>query len=234
MSKMSVTSLIILSAAVAACSDSATHRTVTAPDVGPALSEEGLTFGDAPAYYSFGFTADGPLDVFFAADDAFGRKADAQIAAAPLVASSRATGHVGLSFTAPVFGVVMSQNYSFVAASTPSAPAFTADGEYEMMLTSATGRTNKVHGNVICMGTSGNTARIAGQITKLWVNNVQVPIAAATHNIWVVVDNGEGQAPPDQVSLMGFTNAATAQLHCAAGTPTVVFPNQAGNVQVQP
>jgi hypothetical protein len=33
---------------------------------------------------------------------------------------------------------------------------------------------------------------------------------------------------------MGFQTAPVAATHCAVGTPTIVFPNQEGNVQVQP
>ena len=73
-----------------------------------------------------------------------------------------------------------------------------------------------------------------GQITKVWRNGVQVPITGATHAFWVVVDNGEGGGTADQVSLMRFSNAATAQFYCANGFSSVVFPNQEGNVQVQP
>ena len=85
------------------------------------------------------------------------------------------------------------------------------------------------------MGITGNTARIAGQITKAWRNGVPVPIPARTHNVWVVIDNGEGQGgAPDQVSPIGFQTAPVAATHCAVGTPTIVFPNQEGNVQVRP
>ena len=112
--------------------------------------------------------------------------------------------------------------------------AFDTWRRLEMELTTATGRTNKVHGDIICMGITGNTARIGGQITKLWVNNVQVPIAGPTHNHWVVVDNGQGQATPDLVSLMQYTIAPGAQAHCATGLPSFVSPNQEGEVLVQP
>jgi hypothetical protein len=33
---------------------------------------------------------------------------------------------------------------------------------------------------------------------------------------------------------MRFSNEATAQIYCATGFLSVVFPNQEGNVQVQP
>ena len=84
---------------------------------------------------------------------------------------------------------------------------------------------------MICMNTFGNTTRIAGQITRFWRNGVQARIPpTGTHNIWVVVDKGEGQATPDLVSLMRFSNAATAQIYCATGFLSVVFANQEGDV----
>jgi hypothetical protein len=210
---------MVLCAAMAACSDTATKSTVTAPDVRRAISE-------APAGFSVGFTYDGPFDVAFATE-----VPSTQMAAAAQAASGgRASGHVGLNL--PASPGVVSEKYSFVALSADPSTPFAAKGQYEMELTTATGRTNKVHGEIICMGITGNTARIGGQITKIWVNNVQVPIAGPTHNHWVVVDNG--QATPDLVSLMQYTIAPGAQAHCATGLPSVVFSNQEGEVQVQP
>ena len=237
MSKVSLSSLIVLCAVLTACSDKNANRTVTAPTVRPAFSE-------APADLAVAYTPDGPFDLGLASENATAQLAGAQLlgaqllgaqlAAAPQAASGgRASGHVGLPSGVPGLGIA-SENYSFVALSTDPATPFAAKGEYELLLTTVAGVTNKVHGEVICMGITGNTARIAGQITKVWRNGVQVPITARTHNVWVVIDNGEGQGTPDQVSLMGFQTAPVAATHCAVGTPTIVFPNQEGNVQVQP
>jgi hypothetical protein len=221
MSKVNVTSLIVLCATLAACADTDTNRTVTAPDVRRTLTE-------TPAGFSVGFEYDGPFEITFATE-----AASTQMAAAAQAASgSRASGHVGLNF--PGSAGVVSEKYSFVALSADPSTPFAAKGEYEMQLTTATGRTNKVQGEIICMGITGNTARIAGQITKIWVNNVQVPIAGPTHNHWVVVDNGQSQATPDLVSLMQYNIAAGAQAHCATGLPSFVAANQEGEVQVQP
>jgi hypothetical protein len=191
--------------------------------VRPALSE-------ALADLRAGSTPDGPFDLVFPTEDA-----STQMAAAPQAASgSRASGHVGFPTGVPGVGIA-GESYSFVALSTDPATPFAAKGQYEVMLTGVTGNTNKIEGDVVCMNTFGNTARVAGQITKLWRNGVQVPVPpTATHNIWVVVDNGEGKATPDLVSLIRFSNAATAQSYCATGFSSVVFPNQEGNVQVLP
>jgi hypothetical protein len=228
MSKASRTSLMVLCAALAACSNGETNPTLTAPDVRREIGEAPADLGGVA------FTPDGSFDFTVATDDASATLAAAQLAAAPQAASGgRASGHVGFPTPLPVVGLA-SEKYSFVALSTDPATPFAAKGEYEVMLTTVTGVTNKIHGNVICMGTTGTTARIAGQITKFWRNGVPAPIPARTHNVWVVIDNGEGQATPDQVSPMGFVLAPVAATHCAVGTPTVVFFNQEGNVQVQP
>jgi hypothetical protein len=222
MSKVSLTSLVVLCAALAACSDSHTNRTVTAPDGGPALSE-------APADLGVGLTVDGPFDLVFATE-----ASSAQLAAAPQAATGgRASGHVGFNFSAPFGGNLVSEQYSFVALGTDPLTPFAAKGQYEMMLTLANGVVQQVHGDVICMSTVGNTTRIAGQITKLWVNNVQRPLTGATHNFWTVTDNGEPGAT-DITSLMLFSNAVNAQFHCTTGFTPPSFPNQEGNVQVYP
>ena len=232
MSKASVTSLIVCCAALAACADGATTRTVTAPDARPSLSE-------APADFGVAYTLDGPLDVGFASEEASAQLAGAQVAGARLAAApqaasgSRASGHVGFPSGVPGTGIA-SEQYSFVALATDPATPFAAKGQFEVMYTTAAGAAIKIHGDVVCMSTFGNTARVAGQITKVWRNGVQSPITANTHAIWVVVDNGEGQGTSDQVSLMRFSNAGTAQTYCATGFLSVVFANQEGNVQVQP
>ncbi len=223
MSKVSLASLMVLCAALAACSDRDTNRTLTAPDMRPALSE-------ALADAGIGLTVDGPFDLSLATE-----AASAQMAASAqrAVTGGRASGHVGFTFSPPFGGNLSSEQYSFVALSTDPA-TLAATGQYEMMLTLATGVVQKVHGDVICMSTVGNTTRIAGQITKLWVNNVQRPLTGATHNFWTVTDNGEGQGTPDFTSLMLFSIAANAQFHCTTGFTPPSFFNQEGNVQVQP
>jgi hypothetical protein len=223
---------MVLCAALAACSDNTTDRTLTAPDVRREI-------GESPADLGVAYTLDGPFDFTSASADASAQLAGAQLLGAQLPASpraasgSRASGHVGFPSGLPGTGIA-SEKYSFVALSTDPATPFAAKGQFEATYTTAAGADVKIHGDVVCMLTFGNTARAAGQITKLWRNGVQAPITANTHAYWVVVDNGEGQGTPDQVSLLRFSNAATAQTYCATGFHSVVFPNQEGNVQVQP
>ena len=224
MSKVSLFGLIVLCAALAACSEKDTNHMVTAPSVGPA-------FNEAPADFGVGYTAEGPFDVALTTE-----AQSAQMAASAQAATgSRASGHAGFSSGVPSLGIA-SEQYSFVALGTDPSTPFAAKGEYEMTLTTTAGRQNKVHGDVICMSTVGNTTRIAGIITKLWVNNVQVPIPTPgpTHNFWTVTDTGEGQGTADAVSLMVYTIAPGAQFHCATGFTPQQFPIQEGNVQVQP
>ena len=233
MSKVSFASLMVLCAALAACSNRETNRTVTAPDTRPAFSEAAADLGVA-------YTLDGPSDLTFASEDAFAQLAGAQLlgaqlAAAPQAASgSRASGHVGFPVGVLPLGTgIASEQYSFVALRTDPATPDAAKGQFEVMYTTPAGGEIKIHGDVVCMNTFGNNARVAGQITKVWRNGVQSPITANTHAFWVVVDNGEGQATTDLVSLVRFSNAAIAQTYCATGFLSFVFPNQEGNVQVE-
>ena len=227
MSKGSVPSLMVLCAALAACSDADTTRTVTAPDARPALSA-------VPADVGFAVTPDGPLDVFFTTGDASTPQAAAAMAAARQPATGgRASGHVGFEFSPPAVGL-LSEKYSFTALSEGPAPTFAAKGQFEVMLTAVTGLELKFHGDVICMSAVGNTARIAGRITKGWVNGVPTPITGAGYPIWTVTDDGEGEGTTDTASPMFFNSAANAQLHCAVGFPPPQFPIQEGNVQVRP
>ena len=242
MSKASVTSVIVLCAALAACSDDVTTRTLTAPDARGDVSE-------APAGLGASYTIDGPSDLDRATDEASApfavmssaRALGAQVAASPNAASGpRGTGHVGLYFT-PNPGIV-SEKYSFVALRTDPATPLAAKGQYEVQYTTGSGVEIRIQGDVDCMTTfvgtpgqfGGSTARASGPIRKVWRNNVAVPITAATHAFWVVVDNGEGQQTfPDYVSLMNFAPVGIAQNFCANGFGIQVFANQEGNVQVR-
>jgi hypothetical protein len=231
MSKASLPRLTILCAALAACADASTNRTLTAPDARPSLNE---TAADAGVSY----TVDGPPDAGLGSEDSAMRMAGAEamaaLAASPQAASGdRAMGHVGLTF--PANPGIVSEKYSFTALRTDLATPDAAKGQYEVTYTTGAGTTIKIHGDVSCMNVFGNNARAAGPIRKVWRNGVQIPITANTHAFWVVVDNGEGSSmPPDQVSLVRFSNATIAQTFCATGFLSFVFANQEGNVQVRP
>ena len=224
MSKVSFSSLMLLCAALAACSNGDTHRTLTAPNRSAALNE-------VPADLRGGATVDGPFHVTFGP-----AAASTQMAASAQAASGgRASGHVGLTLGFGFFTNIASEQYSFVALSTDPATPFAAKGQYDMTLTTASGVVQEFHGEVICMAVVGNTARIAGQLTSVVINGIPRPInPAASHNIWSVTDNGEGQGASDTASPMIFFPAARAPLHCATDFIPPQFANEEGNVQVKP
>jgi hypothetical protein len=223
MSKFSLPSLIVLCAALSACAESATNPLVTAPGARRASIE-------SPADLRGASTVDGPSDVTFA------REAQStQMAASTQAASGgRASGHVAFSFSPAWFGVA-SEEYNFVALRTDPLTPFAAKGQYRMTLTTATGVLQEFHGEVVCMNVTGNTARVVGQLTSVVVNGIPRAINPnASHNIWNVTDNGEGQGTTDTASPMIFFPAAIAPLHCATDFIPPQFATQAGNIQVQP
>ena len=221
MSKTPRPSLLVLCAALAACADSG--PTATAPEARP-------TFNVAHADGAASLTADGPADIALTSD-----AASAQMAASARAATGgRASGHVGFTFSPPLGGNLVSEQYSFVALATDPLTPFAAKGHYVMRLAVANGIEQRVEGEVICMSTVGNTTRVAGRIDKFLVNNVESPLGTRTHNFWTVTDNGEGQGSADFTSLMLFSTPANAQYHCTTGWTPPSFNNQEGNVQVQP
>ena len=229
MSKVAIPTLIVLCATLAACSE---RSRPTGPDAAASISE-------APADVGGSYTIDGPPAHGFATDEATAQSPGAHLLGAQLAASaqsasgSRSSGHVGLFTLGPATGIA-SEKYSYVALQTDPA-TLAAKGQYEIQYTTVAGAEVKIHGEVSCMiAFAGSTARAMGPITKVWRNGVPSPITANTHAYWVVVDNGEGAANPDFVSLMRFGNAGIAQNFCVNGFGSSVFANQEGNIQVQP
>lgn len=212
MRNMRIAALIAFSFVFVGCSDPAS-RDIAGPDAGAPLFNEVPDGG-------IGLTAEGPFDGVAASEDPSAQQA---------ATGGRATGHVAFDFSPPFLGVVVSEKYSFTALSIDPPPPFAAKGQYELQLTTPTSA-NKVHGEVVCLRIVGNTARIGGRITKLWINNVQVP--TTLFNLWTVQDNGEGEGPSDLASLMRFTNEATARSHCAVGFALEQLPPNEGNIQV--
>ena len=226
MSKVSRSSVIALCAVLAACADSATNPTVTAPGAGPAFNESLADLRGAG-------TADGPFDVVLGS----GNASTQQASAAPQAATGgRASGHVYLTLGTGFFTTLASEEYSFTALSTSNSPTpLAAKGQYEIIIITATGVVQEIHGVVICMNVTGNTARMVGQITTVVVDGVPRAInPARSHNIWNVTDNGEGQPTTDTASPMIFFPATIAPLHCANDFIPPQFTNEKGNIQVQP
>jgi hypothetical protein len=226
MLKVSRSSVIALCAVLAACADDATKPTLTAPDARPSSN---VSLADLRG----AVTEDGPFDLVLGS----GNGSMQQAASAPQAATGgRASGHVYLTLGTGFFTTLASEQYSFVALSTSNSPTpFAAKGQYEITLILATGVVQEVHGEVICMNVTGNTARMVGQITRVLVDGVPRAInPARSHNIWNVTDNGEGQPTTDTASPMIFFPAAIAPAHCATDFIPPQFANEKGNVQVQP
>ena len=226
MSKLSRSSVIALCAMLAACAESATNPTVTEPGARPASSESLADLRGAG-------TVDGPFDVVLGSATA----STTQAAAAPSAATGgRASGHVYLTLGTGFFTTIATEQYSFTALSTSNSPTpLAAKGQYDLTIITATGAVQEIHGAVICMNVSGNTARMVGQITSVVVNGIpRVINPNQSHNIWNVTDNGESQPTTDTASPMIFFPAAIAPLHCANDFIPPQFTNEKGNVQVQP
>lgn len=226
MSKVSRSSVIALCAVLAACAESATNPTLTAPDAQPA-------FNQLPADLRGAVSVDGPFELVLGSGSASTQQA---AAAARAATGGRASGHVALTLGTGFFTALASEQYSFTALSTAnSSTPLAAKGQYDVTIVTATGVVQELHGSVICMTVSGNTARFAGQLTSVVVNGIPRAINPAnSHTIWNVTDNGEGQATTDTASPMIFFPASLAPLHCASDFIPPQFNNEAGNVQVKP
>jgi len=104
-------------------------------------------------------------------------------------------------------------------------------GEFELKSNQVAGGL-RIHGDVVCFTIIGNTARLAGLVEQS-----DTPLAPeGTYFVWTIVDNGEGQNdPPDLTSdFVGpFPSAAAAAFHCATGFNVAPFyPVESGNLQV--
>jgi hypothetical protein len=90
----------------------------------------------------------------------------------------------------------------------------------------------RVHGDVTCFTIVGNTARLGGVIERS-----DTPGLAGAEVVWTVVDNGEGDNdPPDLTSDFFLVGSGGAQFHCAVGFAFAapVLPVLSGNLQVHP
>jgi hypothetical protein len=226
MSKVSRSSVIAFCAVLAACAESATNTMVTEPAARPSLNESLADVRGA-------VTADGPSDFVLGLGNASMQRASA----APQAATGgRASGHVYLTLGTGFFTAVASEEYSFNALSTSNSPTpLAAKGQYDLTIITATGAVQEIHGSVICMTVTGNTARMAGQITSVVVNGIPRAInPASSGNIWNVTDNGEGNGTADTASPMIFFPVTVVPLHCANDFIPPQFANEKGNVQVKP
>ena len=140
-------------------------------------------------------------------------------------AQQEVTGHANILL--PIFGGA-EEKYSNSAIRHADG---TVSGQFELKSAQVAGGV-RIHGDIVCFTIIGNTARLAGL-----VDQSDTPLAPeGTYFIWTVVDNGEGQNdPPDLTSdFVGpFTALGAATFHCASGINVGAFyPLQSGNLQV--
>ena len=84
-----------------------------------------------------------------------------------------------------------------------------------------------IHMKLDCLRVLANTATMSGVVTQ---SGGAFPFNVGSHVRFTVVDNGEGQAPPDMISLVFFYG--TFPISCNAGFEAPVNQVEHGNVQV--
>lgn len=223
MTKVSLTSLVVACAALAACSDKDVNN-VTAPDLQSSRNEVSAEMRGAS-------TVDGPADIAFARGGVSSQLSKSVRAAT----GGHASGPVMLTLGTGFFTNIATEEYNFVSLTTGNSPTpFAAKGQYRMKLVTTTGVVQEFEGEIVCMGITGNQARMAGQLTSVVINGIPRAInPAASHNIWNVTDNGEGKGAIDTASPMIFFPATAAPLHCANDFIPPQFANETGNLQVR-
>jgi hypothetical protein len=110
--------------------------------------------------------------------------------------------------------------------------ADTAKGEFEYHDQTGQGPDLTVHGDVLCVSTSGNTARVIGRVTRS--NDALLPEGTAV--LWLAEDNGEGiNEPVDRVTRLHPIGNILPKDPCRAKfpepPPTRLIAS--GNIQVQ-
>jgi hypothetical protein len=92
-----------------------------------------------------------------------------------------------------------------------------------------------MHGTVTCFTIIGNMALIAGIVDRVesFAPGQENLIPGAGFRL-VVVDNGNGDDPPDMGSNARFGLPASSQQFCQNGVPFNLEPIQHGNVTVRP
>ena len=90
-----------------------------------------------------------------------------------------------------------------------------------------------IHGDIVCYAIDvlTNTARVSGHITSSDPQMLDDQDA-----VWIVQDNGEGNGPPDKISLYSTIphNAADPNANCAvsSGLAPTMYEIVTGNVQI--
>ncbi|HKW03378.1 MAG TPA: hypothetical protein VJN96_26370 [Vicinamibacterales bacterium] len=106
-----------------------------------------------------------------------------------------------------------------------------AKGEFEYHDQTGQGPTLAVHGDVVCLSVSGNTALLVGKITDS--NDIALPVDTVV--AWLAQDNGEGiNEPVDLVSRPSPIGSKLPKESCAFKLPALKLNLiVSGNIQVQ-
>jgi hypothetical protein len=194
---------------LAACADSATNRTIAAPDARPAL--------DVAA-------APGDITVTdLATDEELVVAAD--VGTEQAATGGRATGHADITIsTAPT---TPARRLSFSALSTGAFP--NAKGQAEVHIVSSLGLTD-VHADVDCLAILGNNAWVSGPVTKFRRNGQDVPFLPGFQMLFRVQDNGEGGTTVDGASLI--VGSFTARVCRLRPMLLILATSDDGNIQV--
>jgi hypothetical protein len=88
------------------------------------------------------------------------------------------------------------------------------------------------HGNVLCVGVTGNRAWLVGQVTSS--DLTPPPVVVGRYSFWQVKDNGEGaNAAPDEISAMAVGILPAPLSYCTVKPDSPpLFPIDAGNIQI--
>lgn len=205
MSTMRFTGLVIACAAFAACSDSPSNRSITAPDTRPSAD----------------VATDGLIPVI-GAEIVSEESMAADVSADAAATGGRASGHYALNLA----GGVLLESTSFVALSTDPTP--TGKGQVQWDATNGA-TTFKVHADVACLSIVGNQAWVSGPIDRFIVNGE--PVTPAFANVqFRVIDLGEGGGTVEGGSQLYY---AVTPLACASHLPVPMYVSNEGNIQVQ-
>lgn len=194
--------------ALAACADSPTKRSITAPRVEPSLD---VSTGGA-----------GPVIPFGGGEP---------LAHVPRAGNERAaTGGFAMGrfeLAAPFFPI-QAEQYSFNALSVGTFP--NAKGQLEGKIARLT-NFQDIHIKVDCLVINGNEAWMSGPITRLVVNGVAED-PRGRQVAWRVQDNGEGSnSPPDMGTVM-FVGFPQACLVYFLFEDLPLVPDANGDIQV--
>ncbi|TMA40405.1 MAG: hypothetical protein E6J82_15320 [Deltaproteobacteria bacterium] len=124
--------------------------------------------------------------------------------------------------------------YSFSAIKRvhPATGETIIQGEVQYQSHRPDGTVIDAHGTVICLEIEGNLARVGlvGDHAR------GLPEGTSPFAYFTVVDNGEGNDPPDLASNLFIATEAVVLQHCESGhiPAPPLFPNLVGNIQVRP